>query len=188
MPIDPAEFRRHYASLSDEALLEINRDELVEAAQQCYDEELAGRGLQSELEGRAAVIEIVEDSVSAATFLYPDEAILARALLHSAGIPCYLDNEYTLSAMWPLSNALGWLRLMVSASLVEQVREILGETVSEEELSARNQTGGRDGLDDYEETSMEDRGVGRNRNHVPMMLLIFFFGQPSVDLLRIFYL
>jgi hypothetical protein len=37
------DLRRHYASLSDEALRAINRTELVEIAQQCYDHELAQR-------------------------------------------------------------------------------------------------------------------------------------------------
>ena len=43
MQIDLDHIRRHYTSLSDEALLDINRAELVEAAQQCYDDELARR-------------------------------------------------------------------------------------------------------------------------------------------------
>ncbi len=43
MPVDLEYLRRHYASLSDEALLELDRSELVETAQKCYDEELARR-------------------------------------------------------------------------------------------------------------------------------------------------
>ena len=43
MQIDIEYLRRHYASLSDEALLAIDRGELVETAQACYDEELARR-------------------------------------------------------------------------------------------------------------------------------------------------
>src|ERR1022692_3718082 len=112
MQIDPEELRRHYASLSDEGLWKIDRDELVDVAQQCYDEELAQRGLSLEPEESATAVEVIEDPTLAATFLYPDEALIARTLLRSAGIPSYLDNEYTLSVMWPWSNALGWLRLM----------------------------------------------------------------------------
>jgi hypothetical protein len=37
------DLRRHYASLSDEALRAIDRTELVEIARQCYDQELAQR-------------------------------------------------------------------------------------------------------------------------------------------------
>ncbi len=43
MNIDPQELERHYASLSDEALLELNREDLVEVAQGCLDRELARR-------------------------------------------------------------------------------------------------------------------------------------------------
>ena len=41
----PEDFRRHYTALSDEALLQINRSELVNMAQKAYDEELGRRNL-----------------------------------------------------------------------------------------------------------------------------------------------
>jgi hypothetical protein len=47
MPADPEYLREYYASLSDEALLEINREELVETAKKCYDDELGQRELDS---------------------------------------------------------------------------------------------------------------------------------------------
>lgn len=47
MPVDLEYLREHYASLSDEALLEIDREELVKAAQECYDDELGRRELTS---------------------------------------------------------------------------------------------------------------------------------------------
>jgi hypothetical protein len=43
MPIDAKYLREHYASLSDEALLNIDRADLVETAQNCYYDELARR-------------------------------------------------------------------------------------------------------------------------------------------------
>ncbi len=43
MPIDPEYLREQYASLSDEALLEIHRVDLVQDAQRIYDEEVARR-------------------------------------------------------------------------------------------------------------------------------------------------
>ena len=48
--IDPEEFRRHYASLSDEALVDIDRDDLLDVAQKRSDEELAQHGMNSEAE------------------------------------------------------------------------------------------------------------------------------------------
>lgn len=43
MKPDPNYLRRLYADLSDLELLDINRDDLTDVAQQCYDEELARR-------------------------------------------------------------------------------------------------------------------------------------------------
>src|SRR5262249_14018434 len=45
MKADPEYLRQHYSSLPDEALLDIDRSELVEAAQRCYDDEMMRRGL-----------------------------------------------------------------------------------------------------------------------------------------------
>jgi hypothetical protein len=45
MELDPEYLRRHYDSLSDEALLAVDRNELVEMAQTILDEEVGRRGL-----------------------------------------------------------------------------------------------------------------------------------------------
>src|SRR5258708_1321005 len=47
MQIDAEDLRRYYASLPDEALLALDRTELSEMAQKCYDEELERRELVS---------------------------------------------------------------------------------------------------------------------------------------------
>ena len=46
MNLDADDFRKRYSELSDEGLLSINREELVEVARQCHDQELVRRGLQ----------------------------------------------------------------------------------------------------------------------------------------------
>src|ERR1035438_8773685 len=43
MRIDPEDFRRHYAMLSDQALFSLNRTDLIDVARACYDEEVARR-------------------------------------------------------------------------------------------------------------------------------------------------
>ena len=50
MKADLEDFRRLYSSLNDEALLAIDRDELVPTAQQVYDAELSTRGLDAPAE------------------------------------------------------------------------------------------------------------------------------------------
>ncbi len=46
------DFRRHYESLSDEALLEIDTSELVELARNCHAEEVARRELDTQFTRR----------------------------------------------------------------------------------------------------------------------------------------
>jgi hypothetical protein len=116
MPADLKYLREHYASLSDDALLAIHREDLVETAQRCYDDEIKQRGLAS---GRRAKLkeelpveedEVVEaeadpdqpDWLEDASEVYSrvvrtgnvqatDDLADARDVLEAAGIPCYLQ-------------------------------------------------------------------------------------------------
>jgi hypothetical protein len=134
MPIDPEEFRRHFDSLSDEALLEIDRDELVEVAQQCYDEELAVRGIVIEEEATAAPSEAATpaDWVLAATYLSGEEANMAHSMLEGADIPARLAVNNTSS--W---TGIGEIRLLVPADMLEEAETLLASPISDEELAAQ---------------------------------------------------
>ena len=48
MKVSIEDIRRQYAELSDEGLLEIDRQDLMDQARQCYDEERARRQLAPE--------------------------------------------------------------------------------------------------------------------------------------------
>ena len=134
MQIDPEEFRRHYASLSDEALLDIDREELVDVAQQCYDEELAQRGIVFESEAAIVPEETAthEEWVLAATYINGEEANLAHAMLESAAIPVRFASNNTSS--W---TGTGELRLMVPAAMLEEAEDILASQISDEDLIAQ---------------------------------------------------
>ena len=54
MRIDPEDFRRHYAILSDSALFAMNRAELIDAARSVYDQEVARRKAAREEADRQA--------------------------------------------------------------------------------------------------------------------------------------
>lgn len=54
MRIDAKELRRHYESLSDEEILDLDRAELVEVAQTVYDQEIKRRGLDREREAESS--------------------------------------------------------------------------------------------------------------------------------------
>jgi hypothetical protein len=135
------DFRRHFELLSDETLLSTSRDELVEGARVCYDEEVERRGLNateaSETVEETPVAEpvSVEELVAIATYNIPEEASLARGLLESAGIPYRLNNEYS-----PLGGIE--LRLMVPKVYQDEAVEILETELSEEELAAQAEAAG----------------------------------------------
>lgn len=134
MQVDLDDFRRRYAELSDEALLELDRDELVDLARDCYDAELARRGLRRTSNSPPATEKQDHgELVEAAIFSSSSEADLARALLESAAIPCYFENEFAGKTL----RVSEGFRLFVPATLLENAREILNSPVSEEELIAQ---------------------------------------------------
>ena len=148
MKVDAEDLRRVYDSMNDEALLEVKRDELVEVAQQCYDAELAKRGLLTTepetAEGSAAPAPAVkqEGMVELATFTDVDDARFALALLKGAEIPAWLENVMS-PAMASIGNpGFGEFRLSVPPEELEQAREILEAEISEEELAAQAEAAG----------------------------------------------
>jgi hypothetical protein len=74
------------------------------------------------------------DLSDVASFSSTSEADLARALIESADIPCYLENE--LGGKDYL-RAIEGFRLFVPAQLLEDAREVLRAPVSDEELIAQ---------------------------------------------------
>jgi hypothetical protein len=118
--IDPKDLRRHYASLSDEELLDLDRADLVEMARKIYDEEIARRGLdrpqEEETPYEPAEVEHasgesdggdfgiddgpppdwLEDAAYAYSTVmssgvdYVSDAAEVRAALRAAGIPNYI--------------------------------------------------------------------------------------------------
>jgi len=111
LQIDPEYLRQHYASLTDEALRAIDKTELVEIAQKCYDEELARRRPARQA-GRPYVAEDFDSEPAQSGGSKPDwldeavcacafrsspgtntapDADSARDVLEAAEIPCYLD-------------------------------------------------------------------------------------------------
>ena len=138
MQIDPEDFKRHYAMLSDAALLEVDRDELVDVARALYDAELAERNLAlAEPQPVAPPLEALaghaDDELQlVGTFLSMEEANFARGLLQSADVPCSLENEFAAAY-----SGAGALRLLVPASAYDRACEILETEISEEDLIAQ---------------------------------------------------
>jgi len=106
MPLDLEYLRRHYASLSDDALLALDRADLVEAARGIFDEEVHQRELaRQERPARARRLpdqevddaDWLEDAAeaysryAAAGAAPAPEAVDARNILEAANIPCHLE-------------------------------------------------------------------------------------------------
>ncbi len=140
------DFRRHFDSLSDAALLQVNPEELVDAARLCYATELSSRGLQPKVSTPTNTVageaccqdETTHDTqlVSVAEFEPGDDPGMARALLDAEGIPAYLSNELEIRTK-NLAPGLTGLHLLVPANCLEQAQLVLSADISDEELEAQ---------------------------------------------------
>jgi hypothetical protein len=150
---DTVYLRRHYASLSDEALLDVDETDLVEDAQRIYDEELAQRGLTRRETGGdddpgdpASPIDRAGDrkpdwlgaAMVAATFSagpgQTDKALEARGALEAAGIPCYLSTRWVDPP--PVAEPREELRLMVPGNLPLEAESVLDKEIFNREAEA----------------------------------------------------
>lgn len=138
MEISTEDYRRHYDSLSDAALLEIDSSQLVESARVCYEAELAARGIAPKAPAEAEILSATgtpldpgQELVPIAMFETVGEADLARAMLESGGIPSGFDKT--------------GLTLLVPASLADDANEILNSELTDEELAAQAEAAGEEG-------------------------------------------
>ena len=144
MQLNPDDLRRHYDRLSDEALLEIPREDLVDLARDILDAELGQRGLargtpaaQAEAPSETAHGEMT----GVLEFSEPGETAMARALLESAGIPCQDAKDLRNRGQRIMTQ--GPYFLAVPQDLLEQAREVLAaEPISDEELAAQAEAAG----------------------------------------------
>ena len=163
MQIDVQALRQHYASLSDEEILAFDREDLIEAAQQCYDQELVRRGLDQPEESdgggerayaagkrpnaRGAFRENdedwIEDAACACSFASgPEGAGAADAenalqVLQDAGIPCQISVEAVETEHRDADQpARQEYRVMVPGALNMIATSVLDREVFNEELDA----------------------------------------------------
>jgi len=152
--IDPENLRRHYSSLSDEELLALNRDDLIEMAQMCWDEEVERRGLDEQRESDAASDDEAGDTKASfegnVDARWLDEAVCACSfvgglrgspasdavkVLDDAGIPCEVTAVEISSAL-DRHPAEYEYRVMVPAPLNLKARSILDKEIFNPQLEA----------------------------------------------------
>ena len=166
MEVTLADFRRHFEILSDAALLETNREDLIDIAKQCFDEEVSRRGLNAEddtpeIDGEASepAASGGEELVLLATFVSGDEVSLVRGLLETASIPSHVVN--------PLGSLAGIeFRLMVPAAFEEHALEVLEMQISDEDLAAQAEAAATFEADP-EELAEEERAEEASGNPHP---------------------
>jgi len=112
-----SDFQKYFAGLSDIALLEVQRDQLVEAAKIVYDQEISHRGLTVKTESPEAELSSGEQLVNVVEFESAEDATHAQEQLKKNGIPAYIA-------------------VAVPAAFARQAIRLLDPGVSDEELAA----------------------------------------------------
>jgi Putative prokaryotic signal transducing protein len=124
---DHEQLASFYAGLADEELIKIGSqfDSLTDEAQIVLRKEFDRRSLD------APMIEEPPDSfefqefVTIRTFRDPSDAMMAKSVLDSADIPCFLKDENTVRIQWMWSNLIGGIQLQVQPQDIEIAEEVL---------------------------------------------------------------
>ena len=135
MKVSIEDIRRQYAELSDEGLLEIDREDLMDQARECYDDEVARRHLTPATPHHAAPLDREELAV-VDTFGSLQNAEAVKGLLKSEGIRAYVGSEFPAEDGRTLTKAFGAMPVLVPVSELESAREILEAQAGELEHAA----------------------------------------------------
>jgi hypothetical protein len=117
MAASQSDFQKHFSEMSDLALMEVERKDLVDAAQAVYDQEMTRRGLTAEADIPAPELSSGEELVNVVEFESAADAERAQEQLKKNNIPAYIA-------------------VAVPAALAKQAIRLLDPGVSEEELAA----------------------------------------------------
>jgi hypothetical protein len=127
-------FTEEYGRMGELELLNLAAayDTLVEPAQDALRAEFARRGMEPPL--------IIEPDVPESRRLvtvrrYRDlsEAMVARGVLESAGIFCFLRDENVVRMDWFYSNAVGGVGLQVDADDADEATKLLNQPIDDGE-------------------------------------------------------
>lgn len=149
MQLDTEFLRQHYAAMSDEELREINREDLVEAARQIYDDEIAGRKASVPAPVRRSAgpqeeeveLDWLDDAAEAySSYARPgttdpsEGSVDARDALEAAGIPCHLElveepeQEDRMRFRW---------RVLVPGKLIHRATSVIDRDIFNAEFEAQ---------------------------------------------------
>lgn len=127
-------FPTYYQSLNDAELLDLAADwqTLIPEAQTALRSEFVRRDLDF-IEPPVPHEDSVgyRDLVTLRQYRDLSEAIVARAVIESAGIFCFLKDENFIRLDWQMSNLIGGIRLQVPAADAEAALAVLSEPIPE---------------------------------------------------------
>ncbi len=119
-----------YSNMSDAELKDLAADseDLTDLAYKTLKGEVERRGLSIDWDALPSA-DVLENRNLVAIRKFRDlpEALLAKGLLESAGIECFLTDENMVRINWLISNALGNMRLQVGEADAEAAIEILNQ-------------------------------------------------------------
>jgi Putative prokaryotic signal transducing protein len=126
-------FAEHYAAMSEQELLKFapSYDTLIDPAQSALRAEFSKRNLEPPLIDDSADELNSRNLVTIRRYRDLSEAIVARGVIESAGIFCFLKDENLVRLDWQVSNFIGGIRLQVDANDVEAATDLLNQPIPE---------------------------------------------------------
>jgi hypothetical protein len=119
--------------MSESELSELANDwhSLIDEARSALVSELANRGIPFAEPPRPSEEDNPKFRNLVTVRRYRDlsEAIVARAVVESAGIYCFLKDENLVRLDWQVSNLIGGIRLQVAADDVETAEAVLAQPI-----------------------------------------------------------
>jgi Putative prokaryotic signal transducing protein len=126
------EVAERYQQMSESELMDVARkyDELTEPAKAILRDEFARRSLQPPLieEDGETVVES-RKLVTVGKYRDLPEAFVARSVLESAGIQCFLQDENTVRLYWLWSNLISGASLQVAEEDAAAAAEVLAQPI-----------------------------------------------------------
>ena len=131
---DPQELASRYAAMNDVQLEELANVaySLTESARAALAAEISRRKADIKLTTVAPEVPTDSRVVLIRQFLNVAPALLAKSVLDSAGIECFLADENTVRTDWFYSNAIGNVKLLVREEDAEAARELLDQAPLDE--------------------------------------------------------
>ena len=122
-----------YAQMAESELRELAEEawSLTETAKELLKVELVRRGLPTELRQSAPAVPGTGNLVTIGRFRDEPDAALAKNILESTGIECFLSDGITIGMNWGWSNALGGIKVRVRAEDAEVAAQLLGQEIPE---------------------------------------------------------